>query len=77
MKKIILIIVILAIIVIGFMLFRTKTQEVADDANETDALKEIIENDTVGAIEKDFGDEINIGDTNEEFKSLESDLQSL
>ncbi|MEK9183704.1 MAG: hypothetical protein AAB890_01370 [Patescibacteria group bacterium] len=76
MKKIITIIIILAVLFIGFLIFGPKAPE---EKVMEDTLTDTIKNDTINAIDKGFQQEIDIGDidTDKEFESIEDDLQSL
>lgn len=81
MKKVITIIIILAILFIGFLIFGPKAPNGEVQIQTEDMLASTIEKDTITTIDKDLQREINIGDidagTDKEFESLEGDLQSL
>lgn len=79
MKKIIAIIIILAALFVGFLIFGPKAPNGEVNVQTEDILAKTIKNDTTSTIDKDFEREINIGEinTDEDFKSLEKDLQSL
>lgn len=81
MKKIITIIIILAILFIGFLIFSSKTPNGEVDVQTEDKLADTIKSDIITTIDEDFQQEIDVGnmdiDIDKEFESLEGDLQSL
>lgn len=76
MKKTILIIVILAIIGALFLMFKSKTNTPAEENTNAPTTQNQADNTEIATINKDI-ESISIGDTDQEFKDIDTDLKSL
>lgn len=76
MKKTIIIIVILAIVGVIFWMLKSKTNAPATESINTTTTQNQADDTGITAINKDI-DSIDIGNTDQEFKDIDTDLKAL